>query len=201
MIEFIVAYILIELVVVAEAAMSRMHDLKTASQIAEIQEQKRQVTWLEHTELWGNFFLIAPASAFIISQYFLSWHIWGVLVSLALSILFCSGFIAFWKKGGQYFDRSWMIDNKLTPIGWVHILFMAISFFAALQFYFFTSKNEISNSTDTLISIAFMIHVIGGFVFPEVRKEEVNGRRVFIATMVIMTIYLGWQHLFSFYHL
>lgn len=116
--------------------------------------------FLMHGAMWSDLILLSPLFGLIAGLYLEEWSSAALLITFVLGtiISLLLHYLVF-LKGSMPGSHGY--NGKLSPTGWVHVLYTALALALLFLFYFFTPGIE--KGVAVLVSAAVALHLLIGF--------------------------------------
>ena len=115
--------------------------------------------FIYHFGMWGDLFIISPLAAYIVGRFLKSWRsLRWIAASLAVGF-FVSAYMH-WTYLSANFPEAHVQNHQLTPVGWVHVLYMGLALAVFTQFFLFTTN--IPRALLRVASFLLVLHVCLG---------------------------------------
>ena len=125
----------LELLVLGQVVLAYRDHFLTVSQM-QAAHVPRGLPLLWHFGIWGDFFIVSPVVAYLITRYSGQWRSQSVLLSLTIGFMSASLFGWLWTLSA--IPEAHMHNHHLTDAGAFHLLYMAVVLTVLLEFFLFT---------------------------------------------------------------
>ena len=147
----------LNVLVLAEVWLAFKGDMLFPSQFKNL-NGKPCIPLFGHLGIWGDFFFLSVFCGFAAAFYGSQWSEWQVMKSAIIAIAVTAFFHWLWSKNPFPNCLAW--NNELTPAGWVHAMYMAITLTIVILFYFQTTG--ITREVAAFVSVALAVHMTAG---------------------------------------
>ena len=111
-----------------------------------------------HFGMWGDIIVISPLAAIVVGIFWSDWSTRSLMFSLAIGLSIAISFSWSYTLSNGY--DAFVQQHRLTPSGWLHLLYMSLCFCVFAQLYLFTTAA--SENFIKLSGILIVIHVFLG---------------------------------------
>jgi len=185
----VIFLVILEALVLLGGYLAYRDDFLTARQMVNNKGFKDGLPFLAHAGMWGDFFLVSPLIAVIISKFAGQWSyimigscfVVAYIISATMHKLYVTAKI----------PESHTYGGRLTGTGKVHLVYMAIAI-AILLLFFFCTK-EVSKVMALSTSIILAVHIaIGNHVLVGLFKPSWFSRFPHKEKSTMISIGISW---------
>lgn len=157
--------VFLNLLVLAEAWFAWRDGYLLMSQVRYgVPEGMKVAVFIEHAGMWGDFFIISPIVAYILSTYSGRWEIRRLLKVVGCSVLVSLALVVGWTAASLHLYESMARGGYVTATGVIHTVYMVISFATIIMYY--RQTPSVSKRGVYGITALLMVHVGLGVLFP-----------------------------------
>jgi hypothetical protein len=152
----VVVFFLLEALVLIQADLANKTHFLTADQLQKQGIQGLPFIW--HFGMWGDFIIISPIAAYIVSHYFNQWRLTTLSISFIGSLVSSALLGCFYTLSSM--PEAHTMNHSLTLTGMVHLVYMFTAFTIFSEYFFFTPV--IARVELAVISLLMFFHVFIG---------------------------------------
>ena len=163
MLSFFVIIFVANLLVILQGIASHQDGYFSQKQM-EAQGVSNGWAFIEHGGMWGDFFIISPVMALIVSRYHLGYlSSWGIVI-LLISVTFslCAKYA--FSKRGNYEPEAHSHDGRTTLTGWLHGVYEVPGYWIIPMFLLTLIKPQASMAHLLIVASALTVHVPLGVI-------------------------------------
>jgi hypothetical protein len=154
----LITFFLFESLVALQGWLAQRDNFLTVPQMQE-SGVNSGLPFIHHFGMWGDLFIISPLAAYIVGRFLKSWRrIRWIAASLTTGFV-VSGYMH-WTYLSANFPEAHVQNHQLTPVGWVHLLYMGSALAVFTQFFLFTTN--IPRALLRITSVLLVVHVFLG---------------------------------------
>ena len=153
----IIAFILLECVVLLQAFLAYQDHFLTVAQMRE-RGISQGLPFIWHFGMWGDFLIISPLAAYVIGLHSDRWRLSRILISLVVGFILAAIFS--WLYTLSDMPEAHIQNHHLTAAGNAHLVYTAIALTVFIQFLFFSG--DVSAPLLRVVSVLLFMHVFLG---------------------------------------
>jgi hypothetical protein len=151
-----VLFVFLTMLVLAQALLAYKDQFLTVTQMHS-RGVEHGLPFVWHFAMWSDLLLITPLAAYIISRYQKQWRICWLIGSVVIGFSVSAGLHYLYTFSA--IPEAHIQNHELTPAGFVHFVYMAITF--AVFFLFFVTPNP-THKMLAVVSVLLLLHIFVG---------------------------------------
>lgn len=156
--------VFLNLLVLAEAWFAWRDGYLLMSQVRySVPEGMKVAVFAEHAGMWGDFFIVSPIVAYILSVYGARWEIRQLLTTFGCAAVTGLALAITWTEANHHLYESMARGGYVTVTGVIHMVYMVISLTAIAMYY---GTRGVSRRSAYAITALLTFHVGLGVLLP-----------------------------------
>ena len=151
-----------------------------------------------HFGMWGDIFIISPLVAIAIGAFWPEWSARSLAISLCIGLIL--GLVFSWSYTLSNTSDAIVQQHKLTPCGWLHLIYMSLCIFVLTELFLFTDRlsgNFLKLSGALLVTHVFLgTHMVFGLIqkvaafswYADHPLQSINGWFIIVSVSVIVLL-------------